>query len=105
MIVTLRGSEDGVEEMSIVEFQGEIMGDAIGEMGTLIVKGSKVDMTLGQHTLVGKVQELKNPFLVVEKKLGTGNEDGSTMSCCGVIKKKILFSTRPQPIRMTTKKN
>jgi hypothetical protein len=100
MIVKLLHS-DGLEEMSIVEFQGEIIGDSVGEMGTLEVKGGKVDMTLGQHTLVGKVVDLKSPFLVVEK---VTNEQSSVMSCCGVVKKKILFSNRPQPIRMVKKK-
>ena len=37
MIVTLKGSEDGFEEMSIVEFQGDIIGEEIGKMGTLVV--------------------------------------------------------------------
>ena len=94
-------SSDGLEEMSIVEFQGEIIGDSVGEMGTLEVKGGRVDMTLRQHTLVGKVVDLKNPFLVVEKLTKEGD---SVMSCCGVVKKKILFSDRPQPIRMVKKK-
>ena len=106
MIVTLKGSEDGFEEMSIVEFQGDIIGEEIGKMGTLVVTGNRVDMTLGLHTLVGKVQDLKNPFLVIEKEKIDGiNESGSSMSCCGVVKKKILFSNRPQPIRMSAKKN
>ena len=104
MIVKVKYSESSAEEMCIVEFQGEILGDNVGEMGTLEVKNGKVDMRLGQHTLVGKVVELKSPFLVMEKTKNeqSGGEETttSTMSCAGVIKNKILFSTRPQPLRV-----
>ena len=119
MIVRIKGADaDDLEELAIVEFQGEILGDAVGELGVLQIKGSKVDMTLGQHTLVGKVVDLKNPFLVVEKRQAGENmavaepqgdgEDASSvesrMSCYGIVQKKILFNTRPTPIRMKSSK-
>jgi hypothetical protein len=117
MIVRIKGKDD-LEELAIVEFQGEILGDMEGELGELQIKGTKVDMTLGQHTLVGKVVDLKNPFLVVEKKpISEGmavveptseGEEGSTresrMACHGIVQKKILFNTRPTPIRMKSRK-
>lgn len=116
MIVRIKGTDE-LEELAIVEFQGEILGNTLGELGTLQIKGTQVDMTLGQHTLVGKVVDLKNPFLVVEKKpkvTEDSTEDSvmqvddddvveSRMACHGVVRKKILFATRPTPIRMTKK--
>jgi len=111
MIVRIKGTDE-LEELAIVEFQGEILGNTLGELGTLQIKGTQVDMTLGQHTLVGKVVNLKNPFLVVEKKpkvtedsvMQVDDDDvESRMACHGVVRKKILFATRPTPIRMTKK--
>ena len=116
MIVRIKGKDD-LEELAIVEFQGEILGDPEGELGELQINGTKVGMTLGQHTLVGKVVDLKNPFLVMEKKPigegmtvveshGKGEEERtveSRMACHGVVLKKILFNTRPTPIRTKRK--
>ena len=110
--------KDNLEELAIVEFQGEILGEPQGELGKLQINGTKVDMTLGQHTLVGTVVNLKNPFLVLEKKPicdetamiednGEDKEENtvkSRMACHGVVLKKILFNTRPTPIRMKSKK-
>jgi chromosome transmission fidelity protein 8 len=62
-------------------------------------------MDIGLHLLEGNVVKLKLPFLVVEKKKNKRNineisNDKSTESSLeilGVIRKKIIFKTRPKP--------
>ena len=54
-------------------------------------------MDIGQHFLEGNIITLKMPFLVVEK-VPSADEVSSPMSIEGVVKKKIIFKTRPKPI-------
>jgi hypothetical protein len=51
-------------------------------------------MEVGLHTLDGEVVSLKQPLLVIEKKNGPNNEH---MEILGIVKKKVLFKTRPKP--------
>lgn len=59
-------------------------------------------MIIGHHILHGKVQELDKPFLVITKDTNY-DEDGIMDSnvkygVTAVIKKKLIFKTRPKPI-------
>lgn len=116
MLVQISGG-DAQGEWCLLEFQGEILGDLQGELGTLIVKGKTAEMEIGQHVLEGEVVVLKTPFLVVEKSAAeaaaTGEEGGkgsggaegagsgsSNMSVSGVATRKILFSARPKNKRI-----
>jgi hypothetical protein len=52
-------------------------------------------MKIGQHSLEGEIISLKQPFLVVERRM---KSDDSCMDVLGVVKKKAIFKTRPKPI-------
>jgi hypothetical protein len=52
-------------------------------------------MDIGQHFLEGELTSLKMPFLVTEKKV---TEGGSTLSIVGLVRKKVIFNTRPKPL-------
>lgn len=115
MLVQISGG-DGQGEWCLLEFQGEILGDLQGELGTLSVKGKTAEMEIGQHVLEGEVVVLKTPFLVVEKCAAPvaavlGDDGGnvlkgegagtSIMSVSGVATRKIHFSARPKNKRLT----
>merc|ERR1719330_2082643 len=78
-------------------------------------------MIVGHHILYGKIQELEKPLLTMEKKRveGSGNTaapaDGELMEVDSeetsteyvikaIVKKKIVFKTRPKPIIAMPKK-
>ena len=61
---------------------------------SFIRKDGKVEMEVGLHTLDGEVVSLKQPLLVIEKKNGPNDEH---MEIMGIVKKKVLFKTRPKP--------
>jgi len=44
--------------------------------------------------LDGQVSTLKNPYLVIEK---AESDSTSSFDMIGIVKKKILFKTRPKP--------
>ena len=62
-------------------------------------------MDIGLHLLEGNVVKLKLPFLAVEKKKNKRNiseisnniSTESSLEILGVIRKKIIFKTRPKP--------
>ena len=64
-------------------------------------------MDIGLHLLEGNVVNLKLPLLAIEKKrtraaaengMEESSEDGtSSLEIVGVIRKKIIFKTRPKP--------
>jgi len=78
-----------------LEFQGEILGDLIGELGTVLIKkgGLVAEMDIGQHVLEGEAVTLKQPFLVIEK-VGSGSQ---RLDVVGIARRKLLFKTRPKP--------
>ena len=59
-------------------------------------------MIIGHHILYGKVVELDLPFVAATKERGGGSagsgEDETKYQVSAVIKKKIIFKSRPKPI-------
>lgn len=59
-------------------------------------------MIIGHHILHGKTQELDKPLVVITKDINN-EENGATnknvkYGVTAVIKKKLIFKTRPKPI-------
>ena len=93
-------------EWCLLEFQGEIVGDTVGELGQIEVKNDIAFMDLGQHTLEGAVVKLKASFLVVEKERSEeeqGPSFSSTLAMRGVVRNKIIFKQRPKPKGLSKK--
>lgn len=80
------------EEWCIIEFQGEVAGEPYhGEtLGELSITGTTAKMDIGMHSLIGKVSDLAKPYVVFDDKAVDGE-----INCVGIVKKKILFSSRP----------
>lgn len=58
-------------------------------------------MIIGHHILHGKMQELEKPFMVINKDETSELDVGETdikYNVMGVVKKKLVFKTRPKPI-------
>jgi hypothetical protein len=53
-------------------------------------------LTIGNHILVGKKMELKNPFILCSK--CHKNEKDNKIKILNIIKNKISFNLRPTPI-------
>lgn len=108
MIVQVVGSNGEVPELCILEFQGEINGEKVGALGSLTLKaGEKVEMVIGNHFLEGNFQNLKSPLLVLDNMdtIGDSADDsrGPSLSIQGVVRRKIIFKTRPKPAGKRTR--
>ena len=82
----------------MLEYQGDVTGEhfdgeVLGELN--ISSTSEVTMDIGLHTLKGRVVKLQQPFLILEQKATDG-----VIPCVGVVRKKILFDTRPNQRRV-----
>lgn len=119
--------EDGVarDEPVMLELQGVIeVGDdkvqpAGVKMGTLFYDGKgPAELRVGHHLIKGKVVELKKPFAILKKSAAPasavdameasslGSESPATAyDVAGIIRRKIIFSTRPTSILSKTQQN
>jgi hypothetical protein len=112
MIVEISLGKD-YKEWCILELQGQLLGaklegERVGEIE--VMEDGTCVMDVGQHILKGSVKSIANPFLVLKNSAeqkgkngeATAGENGggiemSSMTVLAVVKKKILFQSRPKP--------
>lgn len=97
-----KNEDDGVPEWAIVELQGLIQTKNEKSTDAKVVgdlhysnRNKHPILVLGHHILNGKEQKLEQPMAVIEKVV---LEDKTSYIVKAVVKKKLLFKSRPKPI-------
>ena len=89
-----------------MEFQGEFEysdgSEAFDdlELGVLneVSKGT-FDLKIGNHLLKGKIVDLVKPLLITEKSINPATQELELL-VRAIIKRKILFGSRPTPLKL-----
>jgi Ctf8 len=83
-----------LKDITIIEMQGEVQYcdklDGI-KLGKIEKGEQKCKLTIGNHNLKGKIENLSRPLSLIQKVNGN-------LQIIGIIKQKIIFSERPAPI-------
>ncbi|VDP88469.1 unnamed protein product [Echinostoma caproni] len=114
MIVKIFSPSEKSEDWILMELQGELVsrsgetlsGKLIGDLHfskqasvfalqlQLIIQGEPV-FIVGHHVLFGKLIAMEKPFVVTKKSQNNGHTEYHVV---GVVRKKLIFKTRPRPI-------
>lgn len=100
-------STGDILEYSMIEFQGDLETKSQESLGGKLIgdlhfnhEGNPI-MIIGHHILHGKVQDLDKPLLVITKETIPDSDvlpENIKYGVTAVIKKKLIFKTRPKPI-------
>ncbi|XP_039755959.1 chromosome transmission fidelity protein 8 homolog [Pararge aegeria] len=95
-------TEAGVPEWAIIELQGLIQMKKENQNEATLVgdlhyfnRNRHPVLILGHHVLNGKEVKLEQPMAVIEK---TNDGDKNSYKLKAIVKKKLLFKSRPKPI-------
>ena len=97
MIVTLHNEDTAKDEYCVLEFQAELVEAGIN-LGDISFRGKRATLRTSTHAWEGTIEDLKTPFAILEKN-PLEAQRGNKMSIAGLVKKKILFKTRPKPMK------
>ncbi|CAH8643860.1 unnamed protein product [Dicrocoelium dendriticum] len=106
MIVRFRSPSGNVDEWLLIELQGELLsrsdcsfaGSLVGDLH-FSPQGEPI-FIIGHHVLFGKLVMLEKPFVVTRK----DSKDSAEYRVTALIRRKLLFKTRPKPIITTSAK-
>ncbi|CEF65069.1 Chromosome transmission fidelity protein 8 family-containing protein [Strongyloides ratti] len=106
MQIKLIRNEAGIQEWIIMEFTGTFKSDEFMlnglSPGSVVwrKKEESIVMVTGHTILEGGVKKLEKPLLVLDKCRYIPNNDSpdNQVKVVGVIKRKIVFTSRPRPI-------
>lgn len=111
MIITIHNEDTAKDEYCVLEFQAELVEAGI-RLGDISFRGKRATLRTSTHAWEGNIEDLKTPFAILEKKPrqakdesameSEGKETGNKMLIAGFVKKKILFKTRPKPMKPKT---
>ncbi|KAI9564262.1 ctf8 [Daphnia sinensis] len=97
-------STGNIPEYSMIEFQGDLETKSDEALGGKVIgdlhfnhEGNPI-MIIGHHILHGKVQDLDKPLVVITKESDGIPENDVKYGVTAVIKRKLIFKTRPKPI-------
>ncbi|GBP35017.1 Chromosome transmission fidelity protein 8 homolog [Eumeta japonica] len=92
---------NGIPEWAIIELQGLIQVKKENAFYRIIGdlhyynKNKHPVLVLGHHVLNGKEIKLDQPMAVLEKVM---SDNRTSYKVCAIVKKKLLFKSRPKPI-------
>lgn len=101
-------------EWAIVELHGDLKESIVSDhklhIGDLSYdKNGNATLIIGNHILTGKESSTDNPIAVLEKKVNTDSMDNTECdteySIIAIVKKKLIFKTRPKPITVNIPKS
>ncbi|CAH8645944.1 unnamed protein product [Schistosoma rodhaini] len=108
MIIPIHGPDGEVNEWLMIELQGDVMsktdspleGKNLGDLHFSQENGDPI-LLIGHHVLFGKLVALEKPMLVTKRNTTSGSLQYDIVS---VIRRKLLFKTRPKPIILSASK-